>query len=99
MVAVSVFSGFDSSAWALASAVAMAPIVSLDRCIGDLHELEADGTGFGAFGPQAMPQGFLSILGDELLEVGLGRLMVLMGRAGLAIDAGQVRPAVRGAHI
>ena len=67
MVAVRVFSGFDSAAWALASAVAIAPIVSLDRCIGDLQKLEADGTGFGAFGQQTMPQGFLGILRHELL--------------------------------
>jgi hypothetical protein len=36
------FSGLVSSAWALAKAAAMAPMVSLARCIGDLqiHEVE-----------------------------------------------------------
>ncbi len=33
MVAVSDFSGFVSSAWALASAPEMLPIVSLERCM------------------------------------------------------------------
>jgi hypothetical protein len=33
MVAVSDFSGLVSSAWALASAAAIAPMVSLDRCM------------------------------------------------------------------
>ena len=31
------FSGLVSSAWALASAAAMAPIDSLDRCMAGLH--------------------------------------------------------------
>src|ERR1019366_7739889 len=37
MVAVSDFSGLVSSAYALASAAAIAPMVSLDRCIARLH--------------------------------------------------------------
>jgi hypothetical protein len=37
MVPTSDFSGFVSSACALASAVAMAPIDSLDRCMSALH--------------------------------------------------------------
>ena len=37
MVAVSAFSGSVSSPWAMASAAAMAPMVSLERCIGGLH--------------------------------------------------------------
>ena len=37
MVAVSDFSGLISSPWALASAAAMAPINSLERCMAPLH--------------------------------------------------------------
>jgi hypothetical protein len=44
MVATWDFSGLESSRWAFASAAAIAPIVSLERCVGGLQELEADGT-------------------------------------------------------
>ena len=45
MVAVSDFLGLANSIWALAKAPAIAPIVSLDRCMTDLRHLEikADG--------------------------------------------------------
>src|SRR3954467_11466856 len=48
MVAVSDFSGLASSIWALASAPAIAPMVSLERCIGDLllHEVEVTAPDF-----------------------------------------------------
>jgi hypothetical protein len=47
------FSGLVSSAWALARAAAMAPIDSLERCIGYLHvhQIKTDGAGFRAFCP------------------------------------------------
>ena len=40
MVAVRVFSGLVSSAWALAKAAAIAPMRSLDWCMGRLRRLE-----------------------------------------------------------
>jgi hypothetical protein len=45
MVAVSYFSGLISSPWALASAAAMAPIDSLERCMACLRlkKIKADG--------------------------------------------------------
>src|SRR5450759_3466078 len=57
MVAVSDFSGLASSIWALARAPAIAPMVSLERCmIGfHLHEVETHRTRFGALGPHTMP--------------------------------------------
>ena len=42
MVAVSAFSGLVSSPWALASAPAMSPMASLDRCIGHLEKVKTD---------------------------------------------------------
>ena len=54
MAPVSVFSGLENSIYVLTRAVANAPIVSLEGCIGDLQKLEADGHRFGAFGLQAM---------------------------------------------
>src|ERR1019366_5248259 len=58
MVAVSDFSGLVSSACALASAAAIAPMVSLDRCIARLHveEIETDRPRFGPPGADAMTE-------------------------------------------
>jgi hypothetical protein len=53
IVAVKVFSGLLSSAWAFASAVA--PMVSLERCIGGLQKFEADRSGFGALAHTRQP--------------------------------------------
>jgi hypothetical protein len=63
----------------LASAAAMAPMVSLERCIGHLQEIETYGPGFGSFGPQPMSDRFPGILRDQLFQVGLGTLMILVG--------------------
>src|SRR5450631_2658335 len=101
MVAVNDFSGLVSSPWAFAKAVAMAPMVSLLRCIGQLrvHEVKADSPGFGALGAQAMPGGLLGVLRHQLLQVGLGAFVFLIGRAGAAVGGGELRPAVGGDHI
>src|SRR5580693_8076001 len=70
MVATSDFSGLVSSDWALARALAIAPIDSLDRCISSLHfkEFEADGAGFRALGPKAMPGCLLGVLRHQALQ-------------------------------
>jgi hypothetical protein len=72
MVAISDFSGLVSSPWALASAAAMAPMVSLERCIGGLHirDVKADSARFRPFGAQAMADGLLGILRHQLLQIG-----------------------------
>src|ERR1700722_2111111 len=101
MVAMSDFSGLLSSPWALASAAAMAPMVSLERCMIDLrlHDVETDGPRFGAFGPQTVPGGLLGIFRHQLLETGLGALVLLVGRAGAAKRGCELRPGVGAAHI
>src|SRR5512146_1283612 len=99
MVAIRDFSGLLSSPWALARAAAMAPMVSLERCIGRLQQVEADGPGFGTPGPQAVSNGLPGILRNQLLQVGLGPLMLLIGRPGPAVGGGKFGPGVRGAHI
>src|SRR6516225_3634592 len=99
MLAVSVFSGFDNSAWALASAVAMAPIVSLERCIGDLQQFEANCAGFGALGAQTVPDGFLGVLGHKLFQVRLGGLVLLVCGPRPAVGRCKFSPAVGRAHI
>jgi hypothetical protein len=56
MVATNDFSGLTSWAWALASAAAMVPMLSLERCIVALQllEIKADGTRFGTPGADAV---------------------------------------------
>src|SRR6185437_3883944 len=99
MVAVSDFAGLDSSPCALARAAAMAPMVSLERCIGSLPEIEVDGAGFRAFGLEAMPGCLPGILRHQFLQTGLGLLMLLMRRSGPPIAGGELSPAVGCAHI
>src|SRR5437762_2200290 len=101
MVAVRDFSGLVSSPWALANAAAMAPMVSLERCIGHLriHQVKADGARFRTFGAQTVAGGFLGILRDHFLELSLGAFMLLMGRTGAAIDGCKFRPCVGPAHV
>src|SRR5437773_4951783 len=81
MVAVRDFSGLVSSPWALANAAAMAPMVSLERCIGYLriHQVKADGAGFRTLGAQTVAGGFLGILRHHFLKLSLGAFMLLMG--------------------
>jgi hypothetical protein len=65
MVATRDFSGLVSSAWALASAAAIVPICSLDRCTAlllDAHEIKADGTRFRPLGANAMAYRLLRIV-------------------------------------
>src|ERR1700722_8052195 len=102
MVAVSDFSGFESSACALASAPAMVPIVSLDRCMVCLllgQDIEAHSPGFRPFRPNAMPGGLLGVLRHQDLELGLGALVFKKGRPGPAKHAGKLGPGIRCAHI
>src|SRR5450631_3886289 len=93
--------GWSIRSWALARAAAIAPMVSLERCMVclQLNDLEADRAGFGAFGPQAVPQGFLGVFRHQLLQLGLGALMLLVGRAGPSVGGRELRPTVRRTHI
>ena len=64
MVASNDFSGLTSWAWALASAAAMVPILSLERSTIALQllEIKGDGTRFGTPGTNAMADRLLGIL-------------------------------------
>src|SRR5258707_447655 len=101
MVAVSDFSGLASSIWAFASAPAIAPIDSLERCMTDLRHLEikADGARFRTLGRDAMPDGLLGILRHQLLQLALGGFMIQEGSASLAKHPGQFRPGIGRSHI
>src|SRR5690349_18451002 len=101
MVAVMVFSGLTSAIWALASADAMAAMLWLDLCMGDLRlqQVKAHRARFGALAADAMPDGFLGILGHQGLKLALGPLVVNEGLPGLAEQAGEFGPGIRGAHV
>src|SRR5262245_19587110 len=100
MVATRAFSGLMSSDWTLASALAMAPIDSLQRCMINLpYEVETDGAGFLALGSHPMSDRLLGVFGHECLQFGLGILVFEESRACTAEDASKFRPRVRGAHV
>src|SRR6516164_1414750 len=84
ITAVNVFSGLVSSAWARARAEAIAPMVSLDWCIGalQLHRLEADRAGLGPFGLDPVADRLLGVLRHKLLKLGFCGFVILMRRAG-----------------
>ena len=69
------FSGFVSSAWAFSNAAAIAPMVSLDRCMAFLtlnEKIKADCARFRPFGPNAIAGGFLGVIGHQGHAFGLG---------------------------
>src|SRR5262245_61558780 len=94
-----------SSACALASAVAIAPIDSLDRCMGALRpalrgdEIKADCSGFRAPRADAVPGRFLRIVRHQPFQFRLRILMFEIGLPGPPEHTGKFRPGVRGAHI
>src|ERR1700678_2657331 len=101
MVAVSDFSGLASSDCAWASAAAIAPIDSLDRCMAGLpiEKIEADRAGLRAFGPNPMAGGFLGVLGHQPFQLDLGSLMIEEGGAGRAEQACDFGPGIGFAHV
>ncbi len=98
---MSAFSGLMSSACALASAAAIAPMVSLDRYMTEIlfEKVETDRARFRPLGANAVAQGFLRVLRHQGLELGLGALMVEKGRAGRAEERCELGPGVGFAHV
>src|ERR1700759_5656201 len=101
MVATSDFSGLVSSTCALASAAAIAPIVSLERCMAGLHvqHVEAHRARFRALGPDPMSDPLLGVLGHQVLELGLGPLVLEKARSGGAEESGEFGPGIGRAHV
>src|SRR5271170_2846459 len=99
MVAVNDFSGLVSSDCALASAAAIAPIVSLARCMARLPKIEADRAGLRAFGPNPVAGCFLGVLGHQPFQLNLGSLVFKEGGAGRAEYTGDFGPGIGFAHV
>src|ERR1700686_5460237 len=101
MGAGSDFSGLAISVWAFASAPAIAPIDSLERCMAALHlkKVETDSTRFRTFGTHAMPDSFFGVLRHERFQLGLGLLMFKEGRSAAAKTAGKFRPRIGCTHV
>src|SRR5262245_27167300 len=101
IVATSDFSGLVSSACALASAAAMVPIDSLERCMAALHvqDIKAHRTGFGSFSSDAMAGRFLGVFGHQRLELRLGVLMLEVSLACAPKHAIELRPGIGCAHV
>src|SRR5260370_41904985 len=101
MVATSDFSGLVSSACALASAAAMVPMDSLQRCMAALHaqDIKAHRTGFGSSGSDAMANRLLCVLGHKGLEFRLGILMLEVSFARAPKYARELRPGIGCAHV
>src|SRR5262245_52903087 len=101
MVAVSDFSGLTSSAWALANAEASAATVSLDRGMGRLRfqHIKAHRPRFRALGFHAVPDGLLSVLWHQGLELAFCPLVVEKGTPGIEEQRSELGPRVRRTHI
>src|SRR5215469_5375666 len=101
MVATSDFSGLVSSTCALASAAAIVPMDSLERCTAALHaqDIKAHRTGFGSFGSDAMADRFLGVVGHKGLELRFGMLMLEVSLARAPEHVGEFRPGVGSTHV
>src|ERR1700679_2600478 len=101
MVATSDFSGLASSTCAFARAAAIAPIVSLDRCITVLlsEEIEADRARLRTFGPNAVAAHLLCVIRHQSLELGLCPLVVQKSGTRGAEETGELHPRIGAAHV
>src|SRR3954452_16630459 len=101
MVAVNDFSGLASSIWALASAAAMAPMVALERCIGELHihQVKTDRARLRALGPKPTPGRLLGVLRHEFLQLGFHSFVREEVGPGTAEGCRELSPAVGRTHV
>src|ERR1700684_2765128 len=63
------------------------------------EEVEADGAGFRALGPDAMTDRLMRVLGHQPFEFGLGLFVLGMGRLGAGKNTSEFRPRIRGRHV
>src|SRR6516164_2920308 len=96
MVAVNDFSGFTSSAWALAKAEASAATDSLDRGMGRLRlqQIKAHRPRFRAPCFHPVPDRLPGILGHQGFELALCSLVVEKCGPGVAEEGSELRPGI-----
>src|SRR5262249_17925138 len=96
MTPTSDFSGFMISSWAFASAAAIAPTDSLDRCTAALQvqDIDSHRPRFRPFRPNAMPGCLLGVLRHQSFELGLGVLVFEVGISRTPKYAGEFGPRV-----
>src|SRR6266540_2465688 len=96
MVAVSDFSGFMSSAWALAKAEASAATDSLDRGMGclRLQHIKAHRPRFRALCSHAVANGLLGILRHQGFELAFRPFEVEKGASSVAEERGKLGPGI-----
>jgi hypothetical protein len=70
-----------------------------DRWARAVHGVKTDRPGFGALGSEAMADGLPGVLRHQLLQLGLGPFMRLMGGTGPAVGGGKGRPELLEAPI
>src|ERR1700724_2717624 len=101
MVAETDFSGLVSSACALASAAAMAPMDSLDLCMAGLRveKIETHRAGLRSLGPNPMSDRFLGVLRHQALQLSLGFFVVHERLAGRSEHGGKLGPGIGRAHV
>src|SRR5215207_4556354 len=90
-----------SSACALASAAARAPMLLLERCTADLptRKLKADRPRPGALGPDTMATDLFGVLGHELLQLRFRVLVLEKGGPSSAVHGRKRGPSVGRAHV
>src|SRR5262249_49343540 len=96
MIPTSDFSGLVSSACALASAAAMAPIDSLDRCMAALQvqDIDSHRPRSRPLRPNAVPGRLLGVFGHQSFELSLGILMFEVSLSRAPKDAGEFGPRI-----
>ena len=71
-------------------------MVSLARCMAALHieEIEADGAGLRSFGADAVADRLLCVFRYKAFQLGLGSLVLKMGRPGPQEDRRKLCPSI-----
>src|SRR5262249_24494403 len=101
MTPTSDFSGFMISSCAFASAAAIAPTDSLERCIAALEfqGIDSHRPRFRPFRSNAVPGRLLGVCRHQGLEFSLGIFMLDVCLSRASKDAGEFGPGIRGVHV
>src|SRR5215470_8178340 len=95
------FSGLTSCAWALASAAAIVPIVSLERCTAvlRLEQFEVNSARFRALGANTVADRNLGFVRHQIFQFGFGLFVFGMGIPGARENSRELGPGIGRTHI